>query len=67
MAGAAETVAALPNIEKPADAHPFAHHCAIEQLIAIFVWLTLEQAETYLRAAKQEKLAGDAMGLLARR
>src|SRR5262245_9919770 len=38
-----------------------------KQLMAIFGWLTLEQAETYVRAAEKEKLARDAMGLLVRR
>lgn len=38
-----------------------------KQLMAIFGWLTLEQAETYVRAAENEKLARDAMGLLVRR
>jgi hypothetical protein len=38
-----------------------------KQLMAIFGWLTLEQAELYVRAAEKEKLARDAMGLLVRR
>ena len=38
-----------------------------KQLMAIFGWLTLERAETYVRAAEKEKLARDAMGLLVRR
>ena len=38
-----------------------------KQLMAIFGWLTLEQAETYVRGAEKEKLARDAMGLLVRR
>ena len=38
-----------------------------KQLMAIFGWLTLEQAEIYVEAANREKLATDAMGLLVRR
>jgi hypothetical protein len=38
-----------------------------KQLMAIFGWLTLEQAETYVRGAEKGKLARDAMGLLVRR
>jgi integrase len=38
-----------------------------KQLMAIFGWLTLEQAELYVRAAEKEKLARDAMGFLVRR
>ena len=38
-----------------------------KQLMAIFGWLTLEQAEIYVRAAQREKLALDAMGILVRR
>jgi len=38
-----------------------------KQLMAIFGWLTLEQAKTYVQAAEKEKLAGEGMGLLVRR
>jgi hypothetical protein len=38
-----------------------------KQLMAIFGWLTLEQAETYVWAAEKENLARDAVGLLVRR
>ena len=38
-----------------------------KQLMAIFGWLTIEQAEEYVEAANREKLASDAMGLLVRR
>ena len=38
-----------------------------KQLMAIFGWLRLEQAEIYVEAANREKLATDAMGLLVRR
>lgn len=34
------------------------------QLMAIFGWLTPKQAALYTRAARQKKLAGDAMSLL---
>jgi integrase len=37
------------------------------QLMAIFGWLTLQQAERYTRAAGRKKMAGDAMGLLVRK
>ena len=38
-----------------------------KQLMAIFGWLTLEQAETYVESANREKLASDGMPLLVRR
>ena len=38
----------------------------VHQLMAIFGWLTMRQAETYTRAAERKRLAGDAMGLLIR-
>ena len=38
----------------------------VHQLMAIFGWLTLAEAETYTRAAERKKMAGDAMGLLVR-
>jgi integrase len=36
------------------------------QLMAIFGWLTLAEAERYTKEAERRKLAGDAMGLLVR-
>jgi integrase len=36
------------------------------QLMAIFGWLTLAQAEGYTKTAQRKKMAGDAMGLLVR-
>lgn len=36
------------------------------QLMAIFGWLTLAQAEHYTKAAERKRMAGDAMGLLVR-
>lgn len=36
------------------------------QLMAIFGWTTLKQAEVYTRAASQKRLAGGAMALLSR-
>lgn len=37
-----------------------------QQLMAIFGWLTLAEAERYTRAAERKRMAGDAMGLLVR-
>ena len=37
------------------------------QLMAIFGWRTLKEAERYTKAAEQMRLAGSAMQLLARR
>lgn len=37
-----------------------------QQLMAIFGWLTLKEAEHYTRTAERRKMAGDAMGLLVR-
>jgi integrase len=37
-----------------------------QQLMAIFGWLTLAEAERYTAAARRRKMAGDAMGLLVR-
>jgi integrase len=36
------------------------------QLMSVFGWLSLKQAELYTRAAQQKRLAKDAMGLLIR-
>jgi integrase len=36
------------------------------QLMAIFGWLTLAEAERYTKAAQRKKMAGDGMGLLVR-
>jgi integrase len=38
-----------------------------KQLMAIFGWLSLDEAERYTQAAEREKLAKDAVGLLLRR
>lgn len=38
----------------------------VHQLMAIFGWLTLKEAERYTRAAERKKMAGAAMHLLAR-
>lgn len=38
-----------------------------KQLMAIFGWLTLTEAERYTRAAERKKLAGEAMSLLVRK
>jgi hypothetical protein len=35
--------------------------------MAIFGWLSLDEAERYTQAAEREKLAKDAVGLLLRR
>lgn len=37
------------------------------ELMAIFGWLTMRQAETYTRAAQRKQMAGEAMKLLVRR
>lgn len=37
------------------------------QLMAIFGWLSVEEAERYTKAAQREKMASDAMGKLMRR
>jgi integrase len=37
-----------------------------QQLMAIFGWLKLAEAERYTRAAERKRMAGDAMGLLVR-
>jgi len=36
------------------------------ELMAIFGWLTLKEAERYTRAAEQKKIAGRAMAMLER-
>lgn len=36
------------------------------QLMSIFGWLTIAEAERYTRAARRRKMAGEAMGLLVR-
>jgi integrase len=38
-----------------------------QQLMAIFGWLSLDEAERYTRAAARRRMAGDAMGLLVRK
>jgi integrase len=38
----------------------------VHQLMAIFGWLTMRQAEAYTRTAERKRMAGDAMGLLMR-
>jgi integrase len=37
------------------------------QLMSIFGWLTLAEAERYTRAAERKRMAGDAMELLVRK
>jgi integrase len=36
------------------------------QLMAIFGWRTIQEAERYTKAARRKKMAGDAMPLLRR-
>ena len=36
------------------------------QLMAIFGWSTIQEAQRYTKSASRKKLAGDAMGLLRR-
>ena len=38
-----------------------------KQLMAIFGWLGVEEAERYTQAAERKRMAGDAMGLLVER
>jgi integrase len=38
-----------------------------KQLMAIFGWLSVEEAERYTQAAERKRMAGDAMGLLVER
>ena len=59
---------AAPTVCRKAGAATAAENGATtKQLMAIFGWLTCEQAEMYVEAANREKLATDGMGLLVRR
>ena len=63
--------AGLPNLSahglRKAGATRAAENGATaHQLMAIFGWRTIKQAEAYTRAAERAKLAGEAMHLLAR-
>ena len=54
------------GLRKAAAALAAENGATSQQLMAIFGWLTLAEAERYTRAAKRRKMAGDAMGLLVR-
>lgn len=54
------------GLRKAAAALAAENGATSQQLMAIFGWLTLAEAERYTRAAKRRKMAGDAMGLLLR-
>jgi integrase len=54
------------GIRKAAAAIAAENGATSQQLMAIFGWLTLAEAERYTRAAERRRMAGDAMGLLVR-
>jgi integrase len=54
------------GLRKAAAAVAAENGATSQQLMAIFGWLTLKEAEHYTRAAERRKMAGDAMGLLVR-
>ena len=40
--------------------------CTEAQMMAMFGWMTLKEAERYTKTAQRKKMAGDAMSLLVR-
>ena len=54
------------GLRKAAAAVAAENGATSQQLMAIFGWLTLAEAERYTRAAQRRRMAGDAMGLLIR-
>lgn len=54
------------GIRKAAAAVAAENGATTQQLMAIFGWLTLKEAERYTKAAERRRMAGDAMGLLVR-
>jgi integrase len=54
------------GLRKAAAAVAAENGATSQQLMAIFGWLTLKEAEHYTRAAERRKMAGDAMSLLVR-
>lgn len=59
--------AGLPHGLRKAGAAIAAENGATElQLMAIFGWKTIQEAERYTRAARRKKMAGDAMPLMRR-
>jgi integrase len=54
------------GIRKAAAAIAAENGATTQQLMAIFGWLSLAEAERYTRAAQRRRMAGDAMGLLVR-
>jgi integrase len=55
------------GLRKAAAAVAAENGATSQQLMAIFGWLTLAEAERYTRAAERRRMAGDAMGLMVRR
>ncbi len=54
------------GLRKAAAAVAAENGATTQQLMAIFGWLSLAEAERYTRAAERRRMAGDAMGLLVR-
>lgn len=54
------------GLRKAAAAVAAENGATSQQLMAIFGWLKLTEAERYTRAAERKRMAGDAMGLLVR-
>jgi integrase len=54
------------GLRKAAAAVAAENGATTQQLMAIFGWLSLQEAERYTRAAQRKRMAGDAMGLLVR-
>lgn len=52
------------GLRKAGAATAAANGATVNQLMAIFGWLTMSEAERYTRAAQRRKMAGDAMRLL---
>lgn len=62
----AEVPGRAHGLRKAAAAIAAENGATSQQLMAIFGWLTLAEAERYTRAAQRKRMAGDAMGLLVR-
>lgn len=63
--------AALPQcsahgVRKASAARAAENGATVHQLMAVFGWMTMREAERYTRAAQRKKLAADASRLLAR-
>ena len=58
---------AFPELREQTKAAIAAENGATEhQLMSIFGWQTIKEAERYTKAARRKKMAGDAMPLLRR-